>query len=294
MGSLKICELFGCLIFVLVGPSQQIVAPPSAFHEHWHGHNEVVTRVYFNNDLAVYYDQKVSPNLYWPYSFLTAVWQHTKGVYSNFGSDPKLYAVVHSDNYGDGIQQTFLDNDRGNRNILDVDLGSMSQWPLEEGPALDMVTRQVARIVENSAYGCAGNPAQSISRNKFAEIFVYDVYKGLARFEDLTRWYNSRMKAYEQFPRPNTQWFKDWFYPIYVRHGGSNTLRRFFYNLYYYFPKANNRYTRLMNWGEFVHFWSSAANKNLKYLATLAFGWSNATEAEFVQARTQFKLTYPN
>jgi hypothetical protein len=33
------------------------------------------------------------------------------------------------------------------------------------------------------------------------------------------------------------------------------------------------RYTRRMNWGEFIHFMSGAAHKDIRPLARKAFGW---------------------
>jgi len=61
-----------------------------------------------------------------------------------------------------------------------------------------------------------------------------------------------------------------------------------------YFPKNGMRYSRDMNWGEFVHFWSGAAGTNLKTLATNAFGWPTAWENMFQQAQRDFPFTYPD
>jgi len=61
-----------------------------------------------------------------------------------------------------------------------------------------------------------------------------------------------------------------------------------------YFPKNGMRYSRDMNWGEFVHFWSGAAGTNLKTLATNAFGWPSAWETMFQQAQRDFPFTYPD
>jgi len=49
-----------------------------------------------------------------------------------------------------------------------------------------------------------------------------------------------------------------------------------------------------MNWGEFIHFMSAAAAKNLKPLATKAFGWPADRETQFKKARTEFpEISYP-
>ena len=96
------------------------------------------------------------------------------------------------------------------------------------------------------------------------------------------------MQGTDDFPRANTHWFKDWFYPIYSTYGGNKALNNFFDLLGKYFPKKGKDYARDMNWGEFVHFWSGAAGVNLKELATNAFGWSQEWDAEFRQAKKDY------
>jgi hypothetical protein len=108
----------------------------------------------------------------------------------------------------------------------------------------------------------------------------------------MNRWFNQMQNSSDNFPRANTHWFRDWFYPIYNSYGGSQVLNRFFSLLAQYFPKNGNNYSRGMNWGEFVHFWSGAAGVNLKSLATTAFGWPAQYETQFNQARIDFPFSY--
>jgi hypothetical protein len=98
----------------------------------------------------------------------------------------------------------------------------------------------------------------------------------------------------DNFPQANTQWFKNWFYPIYNQYGGSAVLNKFFKLVAAHFPKnGNKQFTRDMNWGEFIHFWSGAAGVNLKPLATTAFGWPADRETLFNNARAEFPgITY--
>ncbi|WP_239013985.1 hypothetical protein [Archangium violaceum] len=130
--------------------------------------------------------------------------------------------------------------------------------------------------------------------SKWAEIFIYDLYLGMGRTSDANRAYNENINKVDNFPRANTHWFRDWFYPIYKNHGGASVLNRFFVLLAQYFPKEGKNYPRDMNWGEFVHFWSGAAGVNLKTQATSAFGWPAEWEAQFVQAQRDFPFTYAN
>jgi hypothetical protein len=68
---------------------------------------------------------------------------------------------------------------------------------------------------------------------------------------------------------------------------------RYFQLLSQYFPKTGSNYSRDLNWGEFVHFMSGAAQTNLKAQANTAFGPNFPTDAEFNAARTAFaQITY--
>jgi hypothetical protein len=49
-----------------------------------------------------------------------------------------------------------------------------------------------------------------------------------------------------------------------------------------------------MNWGEYIHFMSGAAGKDLRPLATRAFGWPAEWESQFQKARAEFPgVLYP-
>lgn len=193
--------------------------------------------------------------------------------------------------YSGGHPSTYFDTSHDNRNVIDCGSSSIDAWTSGQGNDLDLPTHEVAHIVEGAAKGIKNSPAFGIwGDSKWAEIFNYDVYLGLGRQSDAQRWYNLMINGRDNFPRPNTAWFKDWFYPIYTSHGGSAVLNNFFNVLAQNFPKNGNQYSRNMNWGEFVHFWSGAAGTNLKGLATTVFGWPNDWETQFNQAR----IDHPN
>jgi hypothetical protein len=48
------------------------------------------------------------------------------------------------------------------------------------------------------------------------------------------------------------------------------------------------RYTRRMNWGEFIHFMSGATRKDMRPLARKAFGWPAEWDDLFKKAREDF------
>ena len=162
-------------------------------------------------------------------------------------------------------------------------------WTSGQGNDLDLTTHEVAHIVEGASKNVHNSPAFRIwGDSKWAEIFIYDVYLGLGKTSDAQRWYNICMNARDNFPRQNTAWFRDWFYPIYNNYGKNSVLNRFFALLSQYFPKNGQNYARDMNWGEFIHFWSGAAQKNLQQQATLAFGWTTDVDTKFKDAKKNF------
>jgi hypothetical protein len=98
----------------------------------------------------------------------------------------------------------------------------------------------------------------------------------------------AKMNTRDPFPRADTAWFRDWFYPIWRDHGHGVVLARYFELLAANYPQISGDYARAMNWGEFVHFWSGAAGVDLKPVATTAFGWTDEWERQLVQARHDF------
>jgi hypothetical protein len=268
-------------------------AAPTSWTEHWFEHNQTVSRVYQDNDVAVYFDADVNRSITWPNSFVGSVWKYTRRTYGHFGADSQLYAIFHTAKYSGGHPSTYFDTSHDSRNVIDVGSSSSTAWTSGTGNDLDIVTHEVAHIVEGASKGVHNSPAFGLwGDSKWAEIFVYDVYVGLGRTSDANRWFNQLQNATDSYPRSNTHWFRDWFYPIYKNYGGAAVLNRYFVLLAQYFPKNGRDYSRALNWGEFIHFWSGAAGVNLKTLATSAFGWPTEWETQFVQAQRSFPFTY--
>lgn len=264
--------------------------PPATWQEHWFEHNQNLSRVYYDNDLAVYYDADVNRSITWPQTYLGEVWRYTKRVYGNFGSENRLYAIFHTNKYSGGHPSTYFDAGHDLRNVIDVGPGP---WTSGAGNDLDLTTHEVAHIVELASKNVHGSPAFGVwGDSKWAEIFNYDVYVGLGRTADATRWYNLVVNTSDNFPVANTYWFRDWFYPIYSQYGQSAVLNRYFELLAQYFPKNGNDYSRGLNMGEFIHFWSGAAGVDLKSRATTAFGWTSQYESQLAAARSAFPFGY--
>ena len=268
---------------------------PATWTEHWFEHNQTVSRVYQDNDVAVFFDPAVSRSITWPNTFVGDVWRYTRRTYGHFGTDTQLYAIFHTAKYSGGHPSTYFDASHDYRNVIDVGSSSTTAWTSGTGNDLDIVTHEVGHIVELGSKGVHNSPAFSLwGDSKWAEIYIYDVYLGLGRTSDANRWYNLMVNGTDGFPRANTHWFRDWFYPIYKNYGGAQVLNRYFVLLAQYLPKNGGDYARNLNWGEFIHFWSGAAGVNLKTLATSAFGWPAEWETQFVQAQRDFPFTYAN
>ena len=270
-------------------PSEELDVPPLTWQEHWFDHRQLLKRMYYNDDLAVYYDDDVDPSIDWPNEYLTEVWQYVKNVYGTYGDDPRLYAVFHTDKYSGGHPATFMSESHDYRNV--VDCGPYSWQTASPDEGLSMVIHEIGHIVEGATNGIQYNPAWNIWRDsKWAEIFIYDVYKGTGKEAFAEHTYNDFSDNVDDFPRPGTQWFKDWFYPLYSQHGESEVLNGFFDLLALHFPKTadGKAFSRRMNMGEFVHFWSGAAGAGLQPLAEDAFGWPSEWQDELTQAQIDF------
>uniref|UniRef100_A0AC34FKX3 Amidase domain-containing protein n=1 Tax=Panagrolaimus sp. ES5 TaxID=591445 RepID=A0AC34FKX3_9BILA len=262
------------------------------WQEHCFDHRQDLTRVFFNDQVAIYFDNDVDKSIKWPNQYFTDAWRYVKSVYGNFGSDERLYAIFHANKYGGGHPHTQFDQSGDFRNVVDCGKSGDNVWSAGAENDLDMPTHEISHIVEGSAHGVQESPAFEIwGDSKWAEIFIYDVYQGLGRKGDAERWYNMMIDGEDNFPRPGTHWFRDWFYPIYRMNGprmGSFTLNKFFLLLSKNFPKNGQTYSRRMNMGEFVHFWSGATGTNLKEMATRAFGWTADWENQLNQAKKDF------
>lgn len=261
--------------------------PPATWQEHWFEHNQLLKLSYYNDDIAVYLDDDIKKeNVTWVNSYMTNVWKYAKKTYGQMGGDGRLYIILHN-KYGGGHPSDYYDASHDNRNVIDI---GGSDFKSNTGWNLDAITHEVAHIVESTTYGTRGCPAFNIWKDsKWAEIFNYDVYNALGMKSDAERAYNNCMKVTDSFPKAGTAWFKNWFYPIWNQYGKTNVLNNYFKILSERFPKdANGRYTRDMNMGEFVYFWSLAANTDLKQQATTAFGWNDEYENQLKKAKSDF------
>ncbi|MGS2589592.1 fibronectin type III domain-containing protein [Streptomyces hebeiensis] len=264
---------------------------PAVWQEHWLEHNQSVNRVHDDNDVAMYFDKDMDTSQTWLNDYVGKLWRYTKQNYGSFGN-PRLAAIFHKGKYGGGHPATVFDADHDNRNVIDLGLGD---WQENDSQARDMTAHAIGHVVEFSANGVEGSPSFPLwGDSKWCEIYQYDAYLGAGMTADAQRWQDKMMANRDNFPRANTAWFKDWFYPIWRDHGKGAVLAKYFEVLSENHQQYNGSYARDMNYGEFVHFWSGAAGVNLKARATTAFGWPAEYEQQFKQAQIDFPdVEYP-
>jgi hypothetical protein len=272
---------------------------PKTIQEHWLGHDDLLTRTYYNDEIAVYIAPDMDSTVKWFYPLMTKVWPYVKKTYGPFGTESRLNVDLHGTKYlinpdgttglALGLLKPYLDADAGYRNLIDI---SSSEWNNQEVMTPVMI-HETGHIVEGASDQVSGSPSYNVwGDSKWMDIYIYDVYKGLGMNDKAAAWYNDEQFNVVDFPRANTYWFRDWWYPIYSKHGESAVLVKYFKLLAENFPKVKTakayQFTRDMNMGELIHFWSGAAGVNLKAQATIAFGWSQEREQQFKNAQEDF------
>ena len=264
-------------------------APVAQWTEHWFEHDQVLTRVSYADCAAVYFDAEVpSATSGWLSPFVSKAWAYTVSTYGTLGPE-RVYAVFHQDKYFGGHSATFMEASHDFHNTIDA--GS-SDWSQNYA---DITLTLLGFITESTAaHTKFGSPAGALwgSGNKWEELYKYDVYLGLGLNDQATAAFNKYSALSVSYPRANTFWFRDWFYPLWRDHGHAQVMVNFYGLLEKYYP-ATNQQMGAMNWGEYVHFSSGAAHTNLKPLATAAFGWPAEWDSQFLQAQTDYpEITY--
>jgi hypothetical protein len=59
------------------------------------------------------------------------------------------------------------------------------------------------------------------------EIYQYDVYLGLKRDNNTTRWHNMKLSTTDDYPWAGTHWYRDWIYPMYTNYEKTAALNNF-------------------------------------------------------------------
>ncbi|WP_159669425.1 carbohydrate-binding protein [Andreprevotia sp. IGB-42] len=263
----------------------RFAAPALTWQEHWFEHQQNMKLIAYNDTVAIYFDDDVNRAAgKWMLPYLTRMWRYAQNTYgpATLGSD-RLYSLHHEAKYYGGHPSSVYDASHDYHNVSDV---GGSNWI---NPQYEVVTHETGHIVESIASGKHGSPAFGIWKDsKWMEFYIYDAYVALGMTAQANDVYNRWQQDNDSFPRAGTNWFRDWFYPLWRDHGHAQVMVKYFQLLGQYFPNNGRDYTRDLNWGEYIHFMSGAAGADLKAQATQAFGWPAEWETQLQQAKRDF------
>ena len=117
-------------------------------------------------------------------------------------------------------------------------------------PRRELPAHEIGHSVESANNSAHGSPAYEIwGDSKWAEFYIFDLYTALGMNRDAKQVHRRFTGNTDDFPRPGTRWFRDWFYPLWHECGQAAVMDRFFRLLAGHFPRdADGTYTRRMNW----------------------------------------------
>lgn len=262
--------------------------PPATLNDWINGHGDTLTLHGFDGNVAVYIGDTVDTDVIgWILPFTSAAFAYMKEHYDtgcHYGDD-RLYVFIHQDMHGGGTISSYFDSFSTFRNA--VDMGANTWERSLQNINIDLISHEMGHIVEGSSNCIHESPGFGVwGDSKWAEIFQYDLYMGLGMEDDAD-------KLYDRFMNGQDTWFPMFYYPMYQQYGGVAVLDGFFKLIAEYFPRqpenggANDVYSRRMNLGELVHFYSGAAGADVSSLAQDAFG------DEFLPQLAQAKLDFP-
>lgn len=278
-------------------PSVDVDPTGNTWTEHWFEHTQVVKLDNRDGHAAVYVDDDVDrAGARWVFPFASTLWNYTKATYGVPG-DPVLYLVLHEARFSGGHASSIFGPSHDYRNVIDYGGGAAGYWAQMSYP--EGIASLAGLILESNSLGVERAPAAALSRTEFQRIYSYDALKAIGSTAAADRVLASAMTATAAFPRADSYWFRDWYYPLWKADGAA-VFARYFQLLWKQFPKQPRedgrgfRYAREMNWGEYVHFMSGAAGRDLKASATAAFGWPAEQDLQLSRARLEFPgITYP-
>ncbi|MDR1810855.1 MAG: fibronectin type III domain-containing protein [Prevotella sp.] len=288
--------------WALVSQTTPDDTPPTTIQEDWDVHQALLTLKYYNDEVAIYFDADMQQSITWPFAFFTDAWKYIKSVYGSY-SDKRLYVIFHAGKYSGGHPSTWSRADHHYLNVIDLgtSAGTSSAWTTLNGN-IDLPIHEIGHIMEGASYGIHGSPERVCwGDSKYAEIFLYDVYSKMSKMDNdvhgmaaqTQRLYNDMINNNDtSVPKSGCYWFRDFYFPIYSRYGGSDMLNKFFLLMSQYLPTKNGDYIRDMNYGEFFHFYSGACGADIREYAEKAFGWTTEWEYQYVNAQKDYSFTY--
>jgi hypothetical protein len=219
----------------------------------------------------------------WLYDYIDTIALYIQTHYGDIRSD-RLYAIFHKGKYRGGHPGYYYSPMHDYRNVIDC---GYDDWTRREGWVLDAPLHEVAHIVESTVHGKRNSPAFSLwGDSKWSEFFEYSFHNETGNYTYAHKKHREFMAKIDNYPRPNTHWFRDWFYLLYRDYNGSSAMRDFFTLVGHYW----NFTRKEMNWGEYLHFMNAVAKRNLRNLVVNAFGWQSLWETQLHKAVSTFHI----
>lgn len=259
--------------------------PPLNWTEHWFEHDQALTRVYYDDCVALYFDADVSPAAKdWLASFISEAWSYSLATYGKMG-DERIFAVVHQGRYGGGHVALPIDDTHDHRAV--IDMGSTSGWP--DG-RYDLPAHLLGFLVDSlGSHTKFGAPKGAHYGNVgFPLIYKYDLFLGVGLGATAEAALVDYDAAFNAQPFPNTFWFRDWLMPIWRDHGNARVFANYHSLIEKYYPADAGARMPTMNYGQYFHFMSGAAGVDLVPLAREAFEWHEDFDDEIAAAKSDF------
>jgi hypothetical protein len=267
----------------------RFAAPAATWTENWYEHTEFLRLIAYNDAVAVYVDGDFTVNDgKWIAAYVTRAWQYVLRTYGSINNNrltsDRLYLVLHRNKFGGVHHATVYDANHGNRYVIDA---GANDWSASN-TNYNTLIGNMAHLVQHTAHGRNGSPQYPLWKD-WIEYFRYDVYNALGMTAQATAQYNSSWTRAYGSPADNSLWFQRWFFALSQNYGGMNVVVNYFDLLGDYFPVRSNGqdFARDIGLGEFIHFMSAAAGKDLRATARTAFGatWTKTWEMQFECAR---------
>ena len=258
--------------------------PDATWTEHWFDHNQKLSRVYYDDCIALYFDADTDMAAKdWLIPFLDNAWAYSLKTYGKLGNE-RIYVVVHQGRHFGGHSSTFVEASHDSHAV--IDMGANDWLPGE----YDVPAHLLSFLVDTEgAHSKFGAPKSNDYDNEgFPLIYKYDLYAALGLTSEAKTALSDFNAISNDQPYADTYWFRDWFYPVWRDHGHAAVFANYQTLLEKYFPAGADLWMPDMNYGQYFHFMSGAAGVDLVPLAREAFEWHPDFDDELAAAKVAF------
>jgi len=302
-------HLFSVLLHVRAGPVNVLSEEETTYE---------VRQVYKDEYAVLYFNSSIDDiRTNWVFNLYSGGWRYAKRQFGplNFGNEGgRLSGRFHTD-AAEGWWVTSV-NSQDQNIFMAISPNSVKSGNLydKEGrptqPKQDIIwdynLKAMSQIIEEANNDVLGSPASDIwRRDGFYPIMVYDILLNLGSEykKDADEWKSqmNQQRSESGTKKSSVAWMKDWWSPLYDKNGRTKLISRFFKLTAQNWPteelksanlKDDNpgprRYIGKMNVGEFVHFMSGAAGKNLRSMAKCVLGFEKQDEDNFRKAQKDY------